>query len=323
MIALSEFKIIRKTENDFEELFEIGPLPQGYGHTLGNILRRVLSSSIPGAAVTSVKIDGVQHEYSTLEGVKDDMLSVVLSMKNIAIRMKTEEPVTLSLKVKGKKGSVVEVKASDIEKNSDVEIINGDYVITTLTDGAEIDAEMVVERGVGYKLPNEEVRKELGMLPVDAFFSPVNQVKYEVVPTRVGQQTELDQVNLTVKTDGTITPSDALSIASKIINDMANNFVEQTKDMISGKAIQSVPTEEAAPAKPEEEEGTEDEKKSLPVADLNLSTRLTNALLRSGFDDLTKLEGFTEEEVANIRGMGEKSLVELMEVLKKYDIKLI
>lgn len=323
MIAFTEFIIKRKTENDFEELFEIGPLPQGYGHTLGNVLRRVLQSSIPGGAITSVKIDGVQHEYSTLEGVKDDILTVILSLKNIAILMKSEDPVTLKLSVKGKKGSVTEVKASDIQKNPDIEIINEDYVITTLTDAVELNLEIVVERGVGYRLPNEDVRKELGMLPLDAFFSPVKSVKYDVVPTRVGQQTDLDQVNLTVKTDGSITPSDALSIASSIINDMAQNFVEQTKDMISGKALTSVPTEETAPALEEESAGKDDDHKNLPVADLNLSTRLTNALLRSGFDDLTKLEGFTEEEVANIRGMGEKSLVELMEALKKHDIKLI
>lgn len=321
MIALSEFTIKKTNEKDNSAVFEIGPLPTGYGHTLGSILKRVLNSSIPGAAVTAVKINGVQHEYSTLAGISDDILTVVLALKNIVFLAKTEEPVTLKLSAKGEKGKVVEVKASDIDKNSDIEVINPDYVITKITDEkTKVEMELKVERGVGYRLPEENVRAEVGMLPVDAIFSPVKLVNLEVVPTRVGQKTDLDQLNLFVQTDGSLTPSDALNIASNILEEMSVNFVKETKDMISGKIITTLPTESSA-AEVEEEE--EVESNPILVSDLNLSTRLTNALLRAGFDDLRKLEGFTEEEVANIRGMGEKSLVELLKILKKYEVNLI
>ncbi|MCA9386808.1 DNA-directed RNA polymerase subunit alpha [Candidatus Dojkabacteria bacterium] len=321
MISLSEFTIKKTEEKDDSAVFEIGPLPTGYGHTLGNTLKRVLTSSIPGAAITAVKINGVQHEYSTLSGISDDILNVLLSLKNVVFLTKTEEPVTLNLKSQGAKKGVVEVKASDIEKNSDIEVVNKDYVITKITDEkTKLDMEIRVERGVGYRLPDENVRAEIGMLPVDAIFSPVKLVRIEVVPTRVGQQTDLDQLNLFVKTNGSLTPSDALNIASNILDEMAANFVKETKDMISGKVITTLPTEST-----EEEVTEEEDTEASPilVADLNLSTRLTNALLRAGFDDLRKLEGFTEEEAANIRGMGEKSLEELFKVLKKNGINLI
>lgn len=321
MISLHEFTIKKTDDSDTTSLFEIGPLPTGYGHTLGNILRRILTSSVPGAAITAVKIDGVQHEYSGLAGVSEDILPVLLSLKNVIFLMKTEEPVTLKLSASGSKGKVVEVKASDIEKNADVEVINSDYVITKLTDEkTKFNLEIRVERGIGYRLPDENVRQEIGMLPVDAIFSPVNLVKIEVVPTRVGQKTDLDQLNLYVETNGSLTPSDALNITSNIMDQMATNFVKQTQDMISGKVITSLPVESTEqPAIDDEQE----EVSPVFVSDLNLSTRLTNALLRAGFDDLRKLEGFTEEEVANIRGMGEKSLEELLKTLKKHEVNLI
>jgi DNA-directed RNA polymerase subunit alpha len=321
MISLHEFTIKKSEDKDNSSLFEIGPLPTGYGHTLGNILRRILTSSVPGAAVTAVKIDGVQHEYSGLAGVSEDILPVLLSLKNVIFLMKTEEPVTLKLSAQGAKGKVVEVTAGDMEKNSDVEVVNKDYVITKITDEkTKFNIEVRVERGIGYRLPDENVRQEIGMLPVDAIFSPVKLVKIEVVPTRVGQKTDLDQLNLYVQTNGSLTPADALNIASNILDEMSNNFVKQTQDMISGKVITSLPVESTEqPVK----EDSEEEVSPVFVSDLNLSTRLTNALLRAGFDDLRKLEGFTEEEVANIRGMGEKSLEELLKTLKKHEINLI
>ncbi len=319
MIALSEFTIKKVEEQNNSALYEIGPLPKGYGHTLGNILSRVLRSSIPGAAITSVKIDGVLHEYSTLAGINEDMLQIILSLKNVVFNVKTDDVVELDINVKAS-GNITEVKAGDFSKSSDVEVVNPDYVITKLTDSkANFKAKVTVQRGVGYQLPNESVRQEIGVLPVDANFSPVKLVKYDVVPTRVGQQTELDQINLAVETNGAITSSDALSIASNILNDMATNFVTQTKDMVSGKAMTTVPTQKVTKT----QETFESNEDKIVVAELNLSTRLSNALLRAGFDDLRKLEGFTEEELANIRGMGEKSLEELKDTLKKHKVTLI
>ncbi len=321
MISLAEFRITQKEQTETKGEFEISPLPTGYGHTLGNMIRRVLETSIPGSAVTAVKIDGVQHEYSTLAGLSDDVLTVVLAFKNIIFISKVEEPVKLEIDVKGKDGQVVEVKASDIKANSDVEIINKDYVITKLTGSkTRFKAEITVERGVGYQLPDEAVRQEVGVLPVDAIFSPVKLVSYSVTQTRVGQQTDLDKVNITITTNGSIAPSDALGIAANLLQEMATNLSENANEMVTGNSLMSVPTVSTPSASQIGQNATD---KKLLVSELNLSTRLTNALVRAGFDDLSKLEGFTEEEVANIRGMGEKSLVELFDALKKNGVNLI
>ena len=302
MIPLNEFKITETNKEENSSVFVISPLPTGYGHTLGNILKRILSSSVPGAAVTAVKINGAQHEYSTLAGVSDDILTILLSLKNVVFLMKTEDPVTLKLSTEGSSKGVTEVKAKDIQKNADVEIVNEDYVITRITDKkTKLDMEIKVERGVGYRFPDENVRMEVGLLPIDAIFSPVKLVQLEVTPTRVGQQTDLDQLNLFVQTNGSLTPSDALNIASNILGDMSKNFITETQDMISGKIITTIPTDSSGL---EFEEIPQIETKPILILDLKLSTRLTNSLLRAGFDDLRKLEGFTEEEVANIKGDG-------------------
>jgi DNA-directed RNA polymerase subunit alpha len=321
MISLNQFNIKKTADKNGAATFEVGPLPKGYGHTLGIYLRRVLLSSIPGSAITAVKIDGVQHEYSTLEGLNDDILAIILSLKNVVVVSKSLDPVILEVEVKGKDG-VVEVKAGDIASNADVDVINPEYVITKLTGAkSKFKAQLTVERGVGYALANEDVRKELSMLPVDAIFSPVKLVNYEVVSTRVGQETDLDQLNLTIQTNGSVTPIEALHVAADILNQATSHLFTLTEQMLSGDEItvelnQKQKTTQAAasiaPSRPE-----------LRVADLNLSTRLTNALLKSGYDDLNKLEGLTEEELSNIRGMGSKSFNELVDIVKKYSIKLV
>lgn len=317
MIPLNQFTLKHISDIDSVGEFQVGPLPTGYGNTLGNMLRRVLYSSIPGGAITAIKIEGVSHEYTTLSGINNDVLTILLSLKNVVIKTNTTEPITLEIDVAGKKGTTVDVTAGDIKTAGDVEIINKDYVITKITDGqARFKAQLIVERNVGYKRPDEEHRKELGMLPVDADFSPVELVNYTITPTRVGDETELDQLNLTIKTNGAMSPIDALDMSASIINDMTVHLLENTKAMASGTVTKLV-----NPLKVQQKEEKEDKK--IMVADLNLSTRLTNALLRSAYDDLSKLDGFTQEELANIRGMGEKSLDELLKVLKKYEINII
>lgn len=318
MIALNEFTLTKTNDTGNKATFEVGPLPQGYGHTMGNFIRRVLLTSIPGTAITSVKIDGVQHEYATLQGVGDDILTILLSLKNVVLVSKTHDPVVLKLSAKGKANDVVEVKAADFEKNSDVEVINPDYVITTLSGTkSSVDLEITVERGVGYHFGNEGVRKELGMLPIDANYSPVVNVNYEIVPTRVGQQTDLDQVNITIETNGAVTPIEAFHTASDIVHEMTTHLIKNTEQMLSGNEVTVT-----LGKKQEEKVETEEVVEPITVIDLNLSTRLTNALLRSGYDDLRKLEGMTEEAAANIRGMGDKSFNELLDVLKKHEVEL-
>ncbi len=326
MVALNEFNIKKIEEKDGSTKFIMGPLQKGYGHTLGNFLRRILLTSIPGSAITAVKIDGVQHEYSTLSGLPDDILAVLLSIKNVVVASKVLEPVTLKIEVKGKEGQVVEVKASDIEKNPKVDIVNPDYVITKLTSAkAKFNAEFTVERGVGYAHLKDELRKELTLLPLDASFSPVTLVNYVVTTARVGKETDLDQLELLVKTDGSVTPEEALNIATNTINLMTDHLLNLSTEMLKGDEVNvKLHKEELENSKKEEEavEAVED-KQPIMVSDLNLSTRLTNALLKSGYDDLRKLENMTEEELSNIRGMGNKSFVELVEILKKYNVKII
>jgi len=322
MFSLNQFVIKKISDEKNISMFEIGPLPKGYGNTLGIFLRRVLLSSVPGSSITAIKIEGVQHEYSTLTGFSDDILAVMLSLKNVVVISKTLEPVLLELDVKGKEGEIIEVKASDIITTPEIEIVNPDYIITKLTNGkSRLKAQLTIERGTGFNIAREEMRKELGMLPMDSNFSPVTLANYEVVSTRVGQETELDQLNLTIQTNGSINGTEALHVASDILHQMTSYLFDLSEKLLSGKEItvelnkkQKVTQSavQASQLKPE-----------LRVADLNLSTRLTNALLKSGYDDLNKLEGLTEEELSNIRGMGSKSFTELVDIIKKHNIKLV
>lgn len=195
----------------------IEPCSAGYGTTLGNALRRVLLSSLPGAAVTKMKVKKVDHEFSTIPGVKEDLVEIMLNLKNLRLKSSAAEPVKIHLKVKGKMG---EVKAGDIEKNSDVEIIDKDFVIATITDKkADLDIEMTVEKGYGY-LPVEDRKneeKEVGIIYLDAFFSPVKSVGFEVTPARVGQDINYDRLTMNVTTDGSISPKNSVDFALGIL----------------------------------------------------------------------------------------------------------
>lgn len=236
MFPINQFVIKKVKESANTGIFQVGPLPKGYGHTLGNVYRRIMLSSIQGAAVTSVKINGIQHEYSTMAGLQDDVLGIVLALKDVAVVSHSDEPVTLSLRVKGKKGSPVEVKAADMEKNPLIEVINPEHVITTLTDEkAELDAEVTIQKGFGYAMPNEDVRKEIGTIPVDANFNPVKLVSVKVTDTRVGQQTDLDLLEMQVVTNGVISPTVALQTAATILTKVSEHLLESANDIQSAK----------------------------------------------------------------------------------------
>jgi DNA-directed RNA polymerase subunit alpha len=324
MVHLNQFNIKKVNQSAGTATFEIGPLPKGYGHTLGNFLRRVLLSSIAGSAITAVKIDGVNHEYSTMNGLPDDILAILLSLKNVVVVSKTLDPVTVELTASAKEGEVVEVKAGDIQKNSDIEIINPEYVITKLSGkNAKLKAQITISRGTGYAFANEDLRKEISVLPVDAIFSPVKLVNYDISSARVGQETELDQLNITIQTNKAVTPVEALHVATDILNQMTTHLVELSEKMLSGNEVTVELNKIEKENVPSVLGGDSEKKPALKVADMNLSTRLTNALLKSGYDDLRKLEGLTEEELSNIRGMGNKSFIELLDIVKKHSIKLI
>ncbi len=211
-----------------EAEFQVGPCWKGYGTTLGNALRRVLLSSLEGAAVTAVKIKGVDHEFSTIDGVLEDVVQIILNLKALRLKVHTDEPVKLQLKVKGKVGPVT---AADIAKNADVEIIDKDFVIANLTDKkAELDMEMTVEKGLGFVPVEARKNKdnEVGVLAIDATFTPVKNVGMEVEPARVGQDINYDLLKLKVETDGTITPQEAVNKAIQILLDHFNLLLEKS-----------------------------------------------------------------------------------------------
>ncbi len=225
-------KISWEDKGPNESNFIIEPCSAGYGTTLGNALRRVLLSSLPGAAVTKIKVKKVDHEFSTIPGVKEDLVEIMLNLKNLKLKSSSDEPVKIHLKVKGKVG---EVKAGDIDKNSDVEVIDKDFVIATITDKkAELDMEMTVEKGYGY-LPVEDRKneeKEVGVIYLDAFFSPVVSVGYEVKPARVGQDINYDRLSMNIVTDGSITPKNAVDYALSILLEHFQLLKENTKSDI-------------------------------------------------------------------------------------------
>ncbi|MCA9383671.1 DNA-directed RNA polymerase subunit alpha [Candidatus Dojkabacteria bacterium] len=304
MISLDKFKVKLAEEDGNRALFEIGPLPRGFGYTLGNSIRRILLSSVSGSAVTAVKIDGVKHEYSTMEGVHDDIITILLKVKEIAVKIHDDGPHTIKLSVKGKKGSPLVVTAADFDLPSEVEVVNGDLEITTLTKDVDLTIELTVEKGTGYAYPDENKRKELGVMPIDSVFSPVKRVQLDVVQARLGQYTDLDQINLNVFTNGTMSPAEALLEAVEIFDHMANKLV----DLLGGDStLNQLPSEE--------EEVVEEEEEKILVSQLNLSTRLTNALLNAGISDLRDLRQRAREEVASFRGMGKKSMTELEELM--------
>ena len=207
MEAFKDIKVTIKEEEGNYGLYEISPLPTGYGHTLGNGLRRVLYSSIKGSGITSVKINGVEHEYSTIDGVKEDVVDIILNLKQIKFKTSNDEKVVCKLSAKGK----TEVKASDFQVSGDMEVVTKDVLIATLTDSSSnLDLEVTIESGIGYLDTQDEERNDYGYIPLDCDFSPIEKVSLNVANTRKGQETDLDAVLIGVRTDGSVAPKDAL-----------------------------------------------------------------------------------------------------------------
>ena len=276
----------------------IEPLPQSYGVTLGNSLRRVLLTSLPGAAITQVKITGVPHEYSTIRGVKEDVVELLLNLKKVRLKIESDKPVKLSLDVKG----VKEVVAKDIEVSAGVEIANPDQYICSLADSkTKLSIDIRAENGFGY-VPVENRRSlGVGIIPLDATFSPVTKVNYKVEATRVGQITNFDKLTLNITTDGTITPQDSVKQGAKILTDYFNVLVEQKKPVKSDKV------EKAQRPKIE---------KDATVEELELSTRITNSLRNAGIDTVEDLLKTPKEDLVKLKNMGAKSISDIEDKLK-------
>lgn len=285
--------------------FVIEPLHTGYGMTLGNSLRRVLLSSIAGASVDSFKVEGVTHEFTTLPGVKEDVVDMMLNLKRVTFKVFSDEPLVLRLEKKGKGVA----KASDIKLNADVEIVNKDQVIATLTDAkAKLVMDLRVSTGRGY-LTAEEVGqdKPSDMIAVDALFSPVTRVRYKVDSTRVGQMTNLDRLSISVDTDGSISPRDAFEEAAAIL-------VTQYQALAGKATVATTPANSA---------GLDDEASSplmTPIDDLGLSARTTNALVNNDIHTVNDLVTLSDGELRELKGFGSKALEEVQQKLAELDL---
>ena len=293
--------------------FTIEPLHTGYGMTLGNSLRRVLLSSIAGAAVTGFRIEGISHEFTTVKGVKEDVVAIMLNLKGIRFRVFSEEPQTLKL---GKKGKGL-VKAKDAQLNADVEVVNPDHPIATIdNDKSSLNMELRVETGRGYQPLEEQAsaKKASDMVLLDAIFSPVLRVRYRVENTRVGQITNLDKLLITVETDGTITPREAFEEAAALLINQYTALAGQTR------------VEAATPLTGEgagsEAEGEADEPAELmtSIEDLNLSARTTNALVNNDIHTIKDLLSLSEAELRDLKGFGSKALEEVKDKIAELEL---
>ncbi len=286
--------------------FTIEPLEPGFGYTLGNSLRRTLLSSIPGAAVTQVKIDSVLHEFSTIEGVKEDVTDIVLNLKQLVIRSENEEPTTVYLRVSG----ATEVTAGDIELPAGVEVLNPEHHIATLNDKATLSMEMRIEQGRGYVAAATAPKEAIGTIPLDAIFSPVKRVTYEVEPTRVEQMTNYDRLILDVETDGSVTPADAVSSAGSTLVNLLQLFAE------SGEG--------AGGLVPGPEPGEEEVSGVLarPIEELDFTVRSYNCLKREGVTTVGELVEKTEDDLLEIRNFGQKSIDEVKAKLEELALSL-
>ena len=298
---------VDKNEEETYGKFVVEPLERGYGTTLGNSLRRVLLSSLNGAAVTSVQFEGVLHEFSTLTGVREDTTDIILNIKGLALKMYGDEPQTIRLEAEGE-GTVT---AKDIIAGADIEILNPDMYIATLEPDGRLFMEMTVENGRGY-VPAERNKKPeqvIGEIPVDSIFSPIYKVNYTVEDTRVGQQTDYDRLILEVWGNGAITPDEAVSQAAKIISKYLQLFVNLTE----------MPEEE----EPEpEEEDDRNEHLDKPIEELELSVRSYNCLKRAGINTVEELIQRTVEDMMKVRNLGKKSLEEVENKLAEMNLSL-
>lgn len=305
-MAEPSFKIKEgKQEENFGE-FVIEPLEPGYGHTLGNSLRRVLMVAIPGAAVTSVKISGVKHKFSTIPGLKENVVDFLLNIKELNFRLDGEKQnSSVKLSVKGPK----EIKASDLELPDGVEVINKDQYLGTLGDKkGKIDMELTVEKGYGYSLAEDRRAGSLGVLPTDAVFTPIRRVSYEVSATRVGRQTNLDKLVLSVWTNGVVKPREALDTAAKILS----SYFSQ---IYNPKQVESVETAAVTG-------GVSEATARLTIDELDLPTRIYNSLRNGGIETIGDLLNTPRKDLISMRNMGAKSIAVVEDKLKEKGISL-
>lgn len=311
-------KVIR--EDKLSGTYEIDSLYPGYGHTLGNSLRRIILSSLPGAAITKVKIKGIEHEFSTINGVKEDVILILLSLKKIRIRLDTDEPQILTLKAKGAK----EITAKDIEVPGQAEILNPELHIATLTEKtSELDIELTVEKGLGYvsKEVLQKERVDIGAITLDAAFSPIRKANYEVENMRVGDRTDFNRIRLVIETDGTITPHEALEKSVSIM-------INQLKAIVGFKEAEVADDSSTKTKKSSDEDSKEsrtnldNELSKTRIDALGLSARTVKALIGGNIRTLGGLARRKESDIMDVDGLGSKGMQEIKKLLAQHDITL-
>lgn len=307
-IEKPEIKTIEVSDDSKFGKIVIEPLERGYGTTLGNSLRRILLSSLPGAAITSIQIDGVLHEFATVAGVVEDVPTIILHLKKLALKLHTQESKVIELNVVGPK----EVYASDIIHDNDVQILNPDMYICTLAEGAQLNMQMNVSNGRGYVRGEHNKRDDMpiGVLPVDSIYTPIEKVNYQVENTRIGQKNVYDKLTLDIWTDGSISPEKSLSLAAKILTEHLNIFVN-----LSDEARQ-------AEIMVEKEEAEKEKMLVMTIEELDLSVRSYNCLKRAGINTIQELTNKSEAEMIKVRNLGRKSLEEVKHKLANLNLGL-
>ncbi|MDO8648625.1 MAG: DNA-directed RNA polymerase subunit alpha [Candidatus Peregrinibacteria bacterium] len=306
-----------KKGDDSHGVFTIAPLPPGYAMTLGNALRRVLLSSLPGAAITSIRLGGVQHEYTTIKGVRESILDITLNLKLLKLRKHSKDPEVITLDVKGPKS----VTAADLKLTSDVEVLNPELPILTLEKGASLEMQLTVEKGVGYVPAAERNKKqnEPGLMYIDAIYTPVIKVRFEVEAARVGQRTDLEKLSLDVQTNGSLTAEEAVQFASQLLQSYFAYFGSEQKvvepEFIADFSRAGAQQVDDATHTPVKESYT-------PIEILNFSPRTLNALINAGVGSIEQLTKCTEATLSNFRGFGAKALDEVKKTLGDRGLKL-
>ena len=305
MIEFEKPRIEKIDENRDYGKFVVEPLERGYGTTLGNSLRRILLSSLPGAAITNIQIDGVLHEFSTIPGVREDVTQIILNIKGLALKLYAEEEKTLEIDITGP----ATVTAGDIIVDSDVEILNKDLVICSVAEGATFHARLTVKPGRGYVQADENKKEDMpiGVLPVDSIYTPVRRVNYQVENTR-GRRDDFDKLTMEIWTDGSIIPQEALSLAAKIMTEHLDIFVNLTDEAKNAEIMV------------EKEETQKEKMLEMTIEELDLSVRSYNCLKRAGINTVQELTNKSEPEMIKVRNLGRKSLEEVK--LKLHDLGL-
>ena len=309
MIEFEKPKIHKIEESNNHGKFVVEPLERGYGTTLGNSLRRILLSSLPGAAITDVQIDGVLHEFSTVKGVLEDVTEIILNLKKVALKIDSEEPQRLEFDIVGPK----EVKAGDLATNSDVEVLNPDLYICTVAEGASFHATMNANKGRGYVSANDNksmVEDMPGVLAIDSIYTPIERVNYQVEKTRVGQKNDYDKLTLDVWTNGSITPSEAISLSAKILTEHLSLFVDLTDEAKNAEIMV------------EKEETHKEKMLEMTIEELDLSVRSYNCLKRASINTVQALTNKSESDMMKVRNLGKKSLEEVKAKLADLGLSL-